>query len=67
MYCPNCGKQNVKNGDQSPNGGVLYVAEECHSSTEYFDEAQPYECLDCAIVFYLGQACDSDDKDQDEE
>lgn len=67
MYCPSCGKQNVNNGNQSPNGGVLYIAEDCHSSTEYYDNANPYECTDCETVFYLGQACDGDDKDQDEE
>lgn len=55
MYCPNCGKQNVVKGDTSPNGGGLYVAEEMEDCTEYYDEANPYECKDCETVFYLGE------------
>lgn len=54
LYCPNCGKQNVQAGDASANGGKLYVAEDCGSSTEFYDEAEPYWCSDCETQFYMG-------------
>lgn len=54
MFCPNCGKQNVKPGDSSPNGGDLYVAEEMEGCTEFYDEAKPHECPDCGTQFYMG-------------
>jgi len=54
MYCPNCGSQHIVEGDSSPNGGELYVAEDCESSTECYDAANPYQCSDCKTVFYLG-------------
>ena len=54
MFCPNCGKQNVKPGDPKPNGGDLYVAEEFECNTEFFDEAHPHECPDCGTQFYIG-------------
>ncbi len=54
MYCPNCGSQSIVEGDSSPNGGELYVAEDCESSTECYDAANPYQCSDCKTVFYLG-------------
>jgi len=54
MYCPNCGKQNVKPGDPSPNGGELYVAEGMEGCDEFFDEAHPHECPDCGTQFYMG-------------
>lgn len=54
LFCPNCGKQNVQSGDDSPYGGSLYVAEELEGSTEFYDDAHPHECLDCGTHFYLG-------------
>jgi len=54
LYCPNCGKQNVKPGDDSPYGGSLYVAEELEGCTEFYDDAKPYKCPDCETQFYLG-------------
>jgi predicted RNA-binding Zn-ribbon protein involved in translation (DUF1610 family) len=54
MFCPNCGKQNVKPGDPSPNGGELYVAEEMEGCNDFFDEAHPHECSDCGTQFYMG-------------
>lgn len=54
LYCPCCGKQNVKPSDSSPNGGELYVAEDCGSSTEFYDDANPYYCPDCETQFYIG-------------
>ena len=54
VFCPNCGKQDVEVQDEHPNGGDLYVAEDCGSSTEYYDSAVPYKCNDCEQRFYLG-------------
>lgn len=54
MFCPKCGSQHVVEGETHPNGGYLYVAEDCDSSTEFYDEAIPYVCSDCNTQFYLG-------------
>ena len=54
MFCPTCGKSNIKLQNPSPNGGELYVAEDIDSSTEFYDEARPYRCQDCMTQFYLG-------------
>lgn len=58
LYCPVCGKQNVGAGDTSPNGGQLYVAEEVGFRTEYYDDANPFECEECGTFFYLGSSND---------
>ena len=54
LYCPNCGKQNVKASDSNPNGGELFVAEDCRSSIEFYDDVNPYDCQDCLTRFYMG-------------
>lgn len=53
LFCPNCGKQNVEIQNEQPNYN-LYVAEDCGDSTEYYDSAVPFECLDCGTHFYIG-------------
>ena len=52
MFCPNCGTRNIVI-KESPNGGELYVAEDCITSQEYYDEIEYYHCNDCLTEFYL--------------
>lgn len=54
MFCPHCGSQMVDEDGSIPEDSKLFVAEDTGSSTEYFDSAQPYVCLDCNTRFYLG-------------
>lgn len=53
MNCPFCSSQVIDKGNQ-PNGGILFVAEECDSSTESYDwEITQYQCInDPEHTFY---------------
>jgi len=53
IFCPHCGGTNTP-PSPTPNGGDLYVAEDTGGSTEFYDEATPYECGDCQTGFYIG-------------
>lgn len=52
-FCPSCKAQAVPTG-QSPNGGLLYVAEELSTCTEFYDDATAMQCTACEQVFYVG-------------
>ena len=54
LYCPICGKKDAIEGDSSPNGGGLYVAEGLDACDEYYDKADPYKCTSCGTSFYMG-------------
>ena len=53
-FCLHCGGKNVIAGNEHPNGGDLYVAEDMSGDIEYSDAAHPYQCQDCGKRFYLG-------------
>ena len=52
-FCPSCGAKGVEDKGASPNGGELYVAEDCESCTECYDaEVTELACKECGFVFY---------------
>ncbi len=59
MYCPICGSKNVKlSSDYMAEGkiteGGIYVAKSVEEKTEFYDDAYPFECVECGQIFYLG-------------